>query len=599
MIDAMISKIIELETLTPLFIKGKDLDYGEGMLRGSDGVVYLIDNDKLCEYIYDKKKIEEYVHEFDGRNKKPRLKDFLNRNAIYPNDSELRKISKGITEISEKVRQDDEEQKTNFIQNGKKKPFIPGTSLKGAIRNAVLWKFLQDKKNKFLFDDFFSSQRVSLDNEIQGIALISEALDKAEHEEFACADKVMEVFLKSPFQKKFLFERAKSKDGLFVYYGNYNSIDKKLQDYQKSFAKYFSKNTFQNKRSILNILHLEQIPQATKDFGYISMNDFNLRWQSAKRNKSLVDFFRLVKISDGNIIQDISLDWLHAKTVCKDNAGQTYKKDHTNTLECVPKAVKAHFKITIDKKLAKDFFPPNKVPSYLQSIEELLKVVNEFFRAVALFENTKFYSEAKPIPNITKGKEKVDTSQVEQLYKSTFGLSPNEILFRTGWGGGFISKTQFLHMSMDDRVRVRDMVHYNGSSLAPKSRCLIIEGQSATEPLGWCKLRVLGDTINLALPSIDVAKISTDFLTEQPRQIGQQYRQGSRQNQERPVTEKEIQKSKAEATTILKLVEKQKKFTTQVTYMKGQVVLAKVDECKPFESIKITIGNQSVCIIGG
>jgi hypothetical protein len=53
--DLFQSAVIELTTLSPLFIKGKDMKYGEGMLEGVDRqnkpCIYLIDNDSLCEYI--------------------------------------------------------------------------------------------------------------------------------------------------------------------------------------------------------------------------------------------------------------------------------------------------------------------------------------------------------------------------------------------------------------------------------------------------------------------------------------------------------------------------------------------------------------------
>ena len=598
----MISKIIELETLTPLFIKGKDLDYGEGMLRGSDGVVYLIDNDKLCEFIADNNKITEYVQEFDGRNKKPKLKVFLDRNGIYPNDSELKRMAKGITEISEKAHRDDEEQKNNFVQNGKKIPFIPGTSLKGAIRNAILWKYLWDNKNKSLLNTFFSAQSVFLDNEIQGIALISDALDKAEHKDFESADKKMNsLFNNSSFSKRNQFQNCKNNDGIIIYKKDFNSVEKKLQDYQRDFAKDFSKKKFHPNKSILPILKLEQLPQATQDLAYISMKKFNDHWKTAENNKSLIDFFRLVKVSDGIFIGDTSLKWLQLKTICKDNFGHIYKKGHTTTLECVPKAVQALFKITIDTELAKAFFP-SRVPGYLQTVDELLKVVDEFFRTVAKFEDSNYYNGTTSIhadvnPNHKRNaKLRVNTNEVLNLYKITFGLEPDEILFRMGWGGGFMSKTQSLHLDMPNRVRVRDMNRYNGSPLAPKSRCLIAEGQNATEPLGWCKLRVLGDAKELALPSINAAEIKTDFLTEQPRQSGQQYRQGNRQNQERPATEKEIQQSKAEAYAIVKQAEKQKAIASQKTYKTGQKVETIVESSVLFQSVTVKIDDQALTL---
>jgi len=595
MIERMESKIVELETLTPLFIKGKDLDYGEGMLRGKDGVVYLIDNDRLCEYIAGKDKIEEYIKEFNRRNKRSSLNDFLKRNGIYPSDSELIKIAKGITEISEKARFNDKKQKNNFVQNGKKIPFIPGTSLKGAIRNAVLWKYLEDVNNKSLLDAFFNSQRAFLNKELKGVALIKEALDKARDEDFESADEKMNSLFKSSFSRKNQFKKSKNDDEFIVYTKDFNSVEKTLQDYQKNFAKNFSKNKFQHNKSILPTLKFEQLPCAKKDFAFISMNEFDDRWKKAKNNKSLIDFFRFIKVSDGNFTEDTSLNWLQVKTVCKDSVDQTYKKDHTTTLECVPKFVKAHFKITIDTTLAKDFFP-NGVPNYLQSVEELLKVVNDFFRVVAHFENTEFYSGAKPISTAINGKEKVDTHQVEQLYKSKFMLQPDEILFRTGWGGGFMCKTQFLHFDMPDRARVRDLIRYNGSSLAPKSRCLIVEGENATESLGWCKLSILDDAKDMPLPSIDAATIRTDFLTEQPRQSGQQYHQGGRQNQERPVTEKEIQQSTAEANAIIKHVEKQTAAASQKIYKKGDKVETTVENSVLFQSVTVKIKNQTITL---
>jgi CRISPR type III-A-associated RAMP protein Csm5 len=594
----MISKIIELETLSPLFIKGKDLDYGEGMLRGSDGVVYLIDNDKLCEYIVEKKKVEEYVQEFDGRNKNPSLKSFLNRNNIYPNDNELKKIAKGITEISERFQRDDEDKKTNFIQNGKKKPFIPGTSLKGSIRNAVLWKFFEDKKNKFLLDTFFSSQREFLDKELQGLALISDALVKAESQDFDGADEKMKLLFESSFSKKEQFEKSKNDDGFIIYTQDFNSVEKILHGYQKNFAQYFSKKTFQNNRSILSKLKFEQLPVAKKDLKYISKKDFNARWEKGKKNNSLVDFFRLVKVSDGNITEDNSLEWLQVKTICKDNFSQTYMKEHVVTLECVPKATKAHFKISIDTELAKAFFPDG-VPTYLHSVEELLRVVDEFFRSVANSEYKEFFSGAKPIPNNINRKEKVDTGLVEQFYKSTFGLQPDAILFRTGWGGGFMSKTQFLHIEMADRVRVRDMIRYNGSPIAPKSRCQVVKGPNATEPLGWCKLSVLGDAKDILLPGIESAKIETDFLTVHPRSRGQQKSQRVRQNHEKQISEKETRKLRVAENIILRQSVKHNQAVSQMIFTKGQTVSATVEKCVPFESVTVKIGNQVLTINKG
>ena len=565
----MESKIIELETLTPLFIKGKEEKYGEGFIRIADDV-FLIDNDNLCKYIAESNKISEYTQYFsyresdvksflvyhgielleneifeyekdekkfkkflNNRNKKLQyFKDyqaykdlsisyFLEKEGVFPSESKIKKdLAKGITKLASGK---------TFTQNGNGRYYIPGSSLKGAIRNAVLFKIFSDTDKKTWLYNFVSAHLTS--------ALTANNSEKKKYKEHfsAIANSSGETVLSKSFT-----ELVPKKD--------------------------IPNNAIQEEKECLE--------------------KFNQIWESA--NVTLRDFFRIVKISDGSFAADTSLNWQQVETVCKDSVGQTYKKDHKTTLECAPKAVKAQFKISIDTELAKVFFPEG-IPGYLQSVEELLKVVNEFFRTVAHFENTEFYSETKP---------KVDTSQVKQLYKSTFGLQPDEILFRTGWGGGFMSKTQFLHLGMADRVRVRDMIRYNGSPLAPKSRCLIVEGENAAEPLGWCKLRVLGDSKDTPLPCIDQANIKTDLLTEQSRgrQGAQQHRQGRRRNYERHVSEKEIQQSKAEANAIIKHVEKQTAAASQKIYKKGDKVETTVENSVLFQSVTVKIKNQTITL---
>ncbi|NTW89045.1 MAG: type III-A CRISPR-associated RAMP protein Csm5, partial [Desulfobulbaceae bacterium] len=156
--------IIELETLTPLFIKGKDPDYGEGTyLIGNK--VYILDNDKLCKFIYDqtydedrkiKNQNNDYVKEYSDylsksyhsdRTNKLSIKSFLVEKGLISNNPKkaeevIRDMAKGITYVSEAKR--------SFIIDGLAKPYIPGSSIKGAIRNAILWKMLntvEDQKS--------------------------------------------------------------------------------------------------------------------------------------------------------------------------------------------------------------------------------------------------------------------------------------------------------------------------------------------------------------------------------------------------------------------------------------------------------------------
>ena len=575
----MESKIVELETLTPLFIKGKDLDYGEGMLRGSDGVVYLIDNDKLCEYIASKEKTEEYVNYFSGSDGADRhsfsIHDFLRQENISPDQAKIKELAYGVTQLS---------QGKKFVQNGKGVNFIPGSSLKGAIRNAVLWKILSEPTKKTMFGSFIR-YHMSL---VEKMSNLSDLINERRFEDATAIINNDHVL---------------SQEQLIQ--GGRLSVNK-FKVFKKSYEEYLSKQQDSNQNTIESISFVEKIPRAKiedsfKDECKKYLQEYNERWEKA--NDTLKDFFRLVKISDGNFIQDFELEGQTAKAVCKDTSGKprrnyTYQKSFPIKLECTSRAVKAHFKITIDTELAKAFFP-NVVPGYLQSVKELIKVVDEFFREVARFEKDEFYDGSVSIPNDInpqdnkRAKLKVNTNEVLELYKTTFGLGPDEILFRTGWGGGFMSKTQFLHLTDKTRATIRNLRHNRGSQIAPKSRCLIVEDNQAKEPIGWCKLKVLGDAKNTQLPNINTATIKTNFLTEQPqgKKRSQQSWGRGKANREKPLSEKEIKKIESESKSMLKQVQNYNKSSAK-KQQRGIVTASDFPE----KSLTIKIDDRVVTI---
>lgn len=626
----MISKIIELETLTPLFIKGKEEKYGEGFIRIGEEL-FSVDNDKLCEFIYNntydivgnktigKPDYVEFYSDFllkeqnneklscynkfarefgfdekndyreipEGYKEKSIQYFLLSTGLLQGNNVDKKrvmiehKIAKGITRLEQSNRSGN-----RFIQNGNNRRYIPGSSIKGAIRNAVLWRILSEYSKKVWLQSFVKYHLSVVD-------VLSKVSDLINQREFHQAQILI--------NQKAVLSQAHLING--------NRIDKeKLSELKKKYAEFFSDKQDSEQKTIKSVSFNEKTPNICMSDSFDPeynkyLNSHNVRWSDA--NDILRDFFRLVKVSDANFVKDCDLKVETAKAVCKDTSGtpqrnQTYQKKFDIKLECVPKAIKAQFKISIDTELAKAFFPDG-APSYLQDIDQLLKVVDEFFRAIVKYEDVNYYQGATSIPedinpeDNRKAKLRVNTSEVWQLYKSTFGLQPDEILFRTGWGGGYMSKTQYLHLDDVDRIRVRDMIHPNGSSIAPKSRCLIVEGQNATEPLGWCKLRVLGDAKDMSLPSIDAVTIKKELIT-QPN------KHKTKDNQiisGKPITEREVQKSNVTAKAILKQAEKKNTNATHIKYKVGQTVYATVEECVPLTSLKVIIGDQVLNINKG
>lgn len=563
------SAIIELETLTPLFIKGKDVDYGEGFLK-VENTLYLVDNDKLCELIYqetfdekgNKKSniVEGYERyfvrseRFDNSSefsnfcrtfnlnykekndkgkytiefslfKEMSLQFFLESVGLLKGNNQKKnefaqRIAKGITYILDGNR---------FVQNGKGKNFIPGSSIKGAIRNAVLWKILSSQ-TKWLTD--FVSYNISESK-------------KSEEK-------------KREYTQKFSKKCDKSN----------KNID------SMSFTKMTPKKTI-----------MQDIDEDVKKY----LESFNERWQSA--NETLRDFFRIVKISDANFDGEVRIENKIAKAVCK-NEKQSYQKKFNINLQCVAENTKARFKISIDHQLAKEFFPSG-VPDYLQSVSNLLKTVDDFFRDVANFEEKDFFEGLTSISkDENNAKLKVNTDKVYKIYKEKFGLTDNDVLFRTGWGGGFMSKTQFLHLAMNERVKIRDLVRYNGSQIAPKSRCLIVDGQDAIAPLGWCKLSILPSS---GLPDINQANISIPKENKQSQGERRTQNHGNHGGyQSKPATEKEIAQSKAEANNIVKQAEKSK--LKHIPYKKGDEIEMRVVESVPLKSITLEKDGNRILV---
>lgn len=462
--------IIEMETLVPLFIKDKDPEFGEGTYPIGDKI-YLLDNDKLCKFLYDKaydaegnlrepgKDYVEFYSNFLTRdehhdeltryntfaalfglekiNDERRVpKHFQNRSIKYflettglvstsPRIAEqvVRAMAKGVTSMAA------DGGGKKFIVNGLGTPYIPGSSIRGAVRNALFWTMLQeDLALKMTFDTFVQSRLSS-----------TTALTQTEKRKFA---------------EKFCTPPREVVTGL----------------------------------NALTFSSLNPTFQGVAGYGDDYVHSYNTRWENA----SIIhrDLFRIIKISDAAFIGAVRTEAIPVETYKLEpgNGGNVFQiKPNTHIrLNGVKAAVKARFRITIDKALAAEIFS-GTIPQYLNSVPELLNAVNSFFRAVAIEEHS-FFSLAPNSHNVRA---------VRQWYQEYRTVSDDDtaelpLLFRVGWGGGMMSKTQFLHLSDPDRKTVRNLTNNKGSAVAPKSRCLHVQEHNAVTPLGWCTLRYIG-----------------------------------------------------------------------------------------------------------
>lgn len=123
-----------ISTLSPIHIQAGKLEYGEGFIRVGENV-YVVDAPKLQTEIFKfggLETVNQYTQVFSKPN--PDIAKFLDK-IRYNYKSNIRKISKGIVRLPRGNR---------FIQSGFGKHFVPGSSIKGAIKTAVLYHLMKN-----------------------------------------------------------------------------------------------------------------------------------------------------------------------------------------------------------------------------------------------------------------------------------------------------------------------------------------------------------------------------------------------------------------------------------------------------------------------
>lgn len=130
------TRVYRLSTLSPIHIQAGKLEYGEGFIRVGKNV-YVVDAPKLQKEIFQfggLETVNQYTQIFSEPNSDTTIAEFLNTIG-YNYRSKIRKISKGIVRLPTGNR---------FMQSGLGQHFIPGSSIKGAIKTAVLYHLMKN-----------------------------------------------------------------------------------------------------------------------------------------------------------------------------------------------------------------------------------------------------------------------------------------------------------------------------------------------------------------------------------------------------------------------------------------------------------------------
>lgn len=130
---------VKLRTIGPVFV-GSGHKYGKSdyLFDAKNRTVSIVRKDVLMEWLIDNRKVDAYEREFlrpGGQN----LEQFLRKVCMFPQDR--KKLIRYTIDVGGTLREGTSLKEIDaFIRNSAGQAYIPGSSLKGALRTAILFE---------------------------------------------------------------------------------------------------------------------------------------------------------------------------------------------------------------------------------------------------------------------------------------------------------------------------------------------------------------------------------------------------------------------------------------------------------------------------
>lgn len=430
---------IQIRALSPIHIKGKDVEYGHGFVRRDESTAYAIDSDRLGLFLYEETRdlslLNRYIEEIEGYSARNKIKEydferFLSEARIYDNEKNRRRegelIQKGVFRAIVNATQENQ-----FIRNGKGEPFIPGSSVKGAIRTAVLFKMVKNRMGKE--PDWLNNEYMGKLKELEGKQSHLDEIKKEEESE-------------REMHKRMQLKKSRKRAAWDI------------ERFKRSMGNDLSYMIFQS-----------NVPN---QFGRV-------------RKGPHTDFFRILSVTDSPPINVHEAGghgaWGSNKKISvlslRDDGTMHERSRIRGEVECFEGDV--YVDIQLDRKLLTEFREGNpEIP--FASISDLLDIVKEFARI-------QWSEECRLWDSVENSNILVD--RIQQFY----GRPADDAGLRLGWGTGLLGMTMLSLLDKGDplRKRFRNIVFVDRDDApAPKSRRVVMEDRQAVSPLGWVSIDV-------------------------------------------------------------------------------------------------------------
>lgn len=384
------SKKVYLQIISPLHIGCKDRAVYPFEWVRSENALYVLSEARLSAYLLKKNLLNSHLNEFEKKGSGFALQHFLQKNGLLTQDF----LDATVAYKVHAHRTPPREFKP-FVRDAFNRPFIPGSSLKGAMRTAILYGMLKQKKE----DDphWFRNSIVQ----------------KVEH-------KLTEIKRK----------------------GRPTMRDKR--DFSKRF--------------LLSLLTDYTLPRE-------------------RQPNPRTDILRILKVSDTQPLHRDALEMEETKVLSHKEQPdqQATMKGFSAFCETMPQGSVLTFDLKVDPGILHEFAQHNTLPQSLGSIEGILTACAAMSADLKKAEQD--YLRA------LKSTSHAELTALSDFYQTLDGN------FRLGFGGGLLSKTVAMLLPAELRKDLRDTLwHRRHSTLAPKSRNVIVAAGQPDLAFGWCKL---------------------------------------------------------------------------------------------------------------
>ena len=467
--------IYRLSTLSPIHIRAGELRYGEGTIRiGS--TVYVVDTPKLQSEILrfgGIAVVNKYTDTFSNPNSNTTIVGFLKQIKYPVNKSNIEKIAKGIINLPSGNR---------FMQSGLGKYFIPGSSIKGAIKTAVLYHNVTERmaNGELDLNQFVRNQITAYNSKHN--------YEKKKFKESFAAELLKDAFLskhpqESPWTDSGVDPNQFGK--ITTTPGSKGTTVETLADTQIHLP-------LDNIRTTLKKEDLIRIDTFGEDKGvkvvaaYTIIEElptFSITQNNARRQEPqgpFTDIFKAIKVKDAMIEEtsEVQTEEILFTSLNRSNQINRKRMGGNTDYECFHG--ETDIEISIDHNILESFKRAG-APLPFSDLTSLIDICQNF--AEAQWEAEQQFLSAYAGGSLNLG-------AIQKFYTDAKNMS--RATLRVGWGTGMLGTTLSLLLDEPTRVELRNTVISGGNHVrpepAPKSRRFILANRQPTYPLGWIEL---------------------------------------------------------------------------------------------------------------